>query len=589
MILLVPCVERMRAEDRRLTQLAEFLGIRWATLELGKGDAQWRASLKNALRQEGACLVVNPAVMQDFVGEDAAAELGSFAAANCSRILVYAPKPQAFGSHLIQAFSGGGFEGSHEAAEGAQPYAVASDSRDICGDFSGITFGGSSSSKDSVFRAGPNPVACRSLISIAGEPFMARVSCEKAEVLLLGAQDIADLDAEVGEAPVSEYFSTFVAPAMALRYFFGEECWRPAGRSASVIVDDPLLKQNYGFLNFDSLLELTQRHDFHTTIAFIPHNFRRSSPKIVKMFRENPDRLAICFHGNDHTGAEFAATDPVLLNTMLEIAEQRMRTHQEITGLECDRVMVFPQGNFSVEAMAVLKARNFDCAINTVPHPTQQPVRLALREIAQPAVLRYAGFPLFLRKDSAHTQNEDIAFATFLGRPVLIVEHHDIFQHVEPLIEAAKRINTISPGIRWSSPSHATARAVLRRRIAGGYEVRAYARTVQVSNDSDTSQKLVIEWGPSDLVDSVSSDGQLCSKFENDAQGTRVSIELAARGSAVLSVSHRNGRPALKGIGLRRNAKAYVRRRLSEVRDNYLSKNASLLAAAKMARKHLIH
>jgi len=41
------------------------------------------------------------------------------------------------------------------------------------------------------------------------------------------------------------------------------------------------------------------------------------------MFRENPHRLSICFHGNDHTEAEFASNDPALLNGMLDIAEGR--------------------------------------------------------------------------------------------------------------------------------------------------------------------------------------------------------------------------------------------------------------------------
>jgi hypothetical protein len=587
-ILLVPCVGEMQPEDRRLTRLAEFLGIAWSPLELVGNDGQWEASLKKEISEEDACLVVNPAVLRDFVGENAAAELASILVSNFSRLLVYAPKPKSFDSQLIQALSGGEFEGVRGIGVGSQPYVVSPNSSDICGDFSRITFGAARASTDSVFTTPAKEASFRILISIGSQPFMAALKREEGEILCLGCQDIADLDSEVGETPLKDYFSTFLPPAMALRYFFRDECWRPVGRSASVIVDDPLLRQSYGFLNFGTLLELTKRHDFHTTIAFIPHNFRRSSPKIAKMFRENKDRLAICFHGNDHTGAEFASTDVVLLNTMLEIAEHRMLTHQEITGLECDRVMVFPQGNFSVEAMAVLKARNFSCAINTVPHPTQQPIRLKLSEIAVPAVLRYAGFPLFLRKDSAHTQPEDIAFATFFGRPVVIVEHHDIFENPEPLIEAAGRINGVSPGIRWSSPEKAGAGAILRRRIAGGYHVRAYAGTVRVSNDSNVTQKFLVEWAPGDQVNHVSKDGQPCSHFETDAYGTRISVELAAGGSAMLAISYRNGRSTVKGIGLRQNAKAYVRRRLSEVRDNYLSKNAYLLAAAKTVKKHLI-
>ena len=161
------------------------------------------------------------------------------------------------------------------------------------------------------------------------------------------------------------------------------------------------------------------------------------------MFQENAARLSICFHGNDHTEGEFASTDMAFLNTSLRIAEDRMNLLQQITGLHCDRVMVFPQGNFSVEAMKILKSHNFYAAVNTVPHPAAQPVRLTIGELAQPAVLRYGAFPLFIRKPIRQTQSHDIAFNLFFGRPVLIVEHHDIFQRPESLVEIAARINSV--------------------------------------------------------------------------------------------------------------------------------------------------
>src|SRR5208283_5022134 len=98
------------------------------------------------------------------------------------------------------------------------------------------------------------------------------------------------------------------------------------------------------------------------------------------------------------------------LNFSLGEAEDRMALHEKATGLACDNVMVFPQGNFSVEAMRVLQSHNFCGAVNTTPHPVGQPVRLTIGELAQPAVLRYGGFPLFLRKPARQTESQDIAF-----------------------------------------------------------------------------------------------------------------------------------------------------------------------------------
>src|SRR5208282_1659677 len=283
--------------------------------------------------------------------------------------------------------------------------------------------------------------------------------------------------------------------AMALRHIFGEECWRPSQTYASVIIDDPLLKRRYGYLNFESLRCLMRQHHFQTTVAFIPHNFRRSSAQVTRMFRENQACFALCFHGNDHTGAEFASTDKVLLNTLLNIAEDRMSVHHDMTGLACDKVMVFPQGHFSVEAMQVLKSRNFYAAVNTVPYPKGHPVHLTIRELAQPAVLRYGGFPLFLRKPSRQMQNHDIAFDVFFGSPVLIVEHHEMFQSPGALAEAVSRINAVAPDVCWTNLANVVGNSILKRRAADGtVHVRAYSGTMRISNESNRVERYSIEW-----------------------------------------------------------------------------------------------
>jgi hypothetical protein len=311
------------------------------------------------------------------------------------------------------------------------------------------------------------------------------------------------------------------------------------------------------------------------------------------MFRENASRLAICFHGNDHTGAELASTDTALLNTMLHIAEERMGIHRRLTGLDCDRVMVFPQGKFSTDAMAVLKARNFDAAVNTVPHPFQQPVRLSLGELAQPAVLRYAGFPLFLREDSVHTQLPDIAFKLFFGRPVFIVEHHQIFQRPEPLVAAVSRVNQITPQVQWSSPACAASNALLwRRTLDGTYDIRAYSRTIRVANDSDSPTRFRIKWtgydGGMARPRQVLRDGIPCSEFETADHGIAITVDLQAGDSHTFTLVHGNTHGILNGLGIQRTVGGFLRRRLSEVRDNHLSKNPELLRAAEALKKRLL-
>ena len=307
------------------------------------------------------------------------------------------------------------------------------------------------------------------------------------------------------------------------------------------------------------------------------------------MFRENAARLSLCFHGNDHIKAEFAITDMTYLNAMLRVAEDRMDLHHKMTGIPCDRVMVFPQGNFSIEAMKVLKSHNFYAAVNTVPHPRDQPVRLTISELSQPAVLRYGGFPLFIRKPIRQTQSHDIAFNLFFGRPVLIVEHHEIFQCPESLVEIATRINSVASEVHWSNLATVVSNSILTRRAPDGiHHVRAYSGTVRISNDSGSIRGYSIEWGDycdGASIEQVLMDGTSCDGFEVDDAGLRLSVELAPGSSHTFSLVHRNVHDTVRSLGLRWNTQAFVRRRLSEIRDNYLSKNEHILKGAKILQR----
>jgi hypothetical protein len=307
------------------------------------------------------------------------------------------------------------------------------------------------------------------------------------------------------------------------------------------------------------------------------------------LFRNNRDRLSICYHGSDHTEAELASSDTTLLNTILQTAEMRMDSFETRTGVTCEKVMVFPQGNFSPEAMKVLKVRNFLAAVNTGAYPLGQSSPLTVRELIQPAILRYAGFPLFLRRYVKEIQSQDIAFSLFFGKPALIVEHHEIFEHPELLIDVVEKVNSLAPGIQWSALGPAVSGSTLwRRSLDGSRQVRAYSSTVRVSNESNETERFSIEWDGTigaELVERVLNNGLPCNSVASDERGIRVVLDLPPLSSRTVSVVLRNADFALSGLGVRWNAKAFVRRRLSEFRDNYLSKNPHLLTMARTLRE----
>lgn len=581
MKLWVPIVGKPEPVDERLIRLANSIGIETEWLQLQQGG------LPPALPIADASIAVNPSVWSRIAAPTAAAD---WLRASGAQLLVYAVHPQPYASELIKSMSSGHISGVTGMPDPSLGYTVASQSGEVCGPYAGVAFAPANSASDCVLTLSGRSAA-RPLISAGGGPLFAELAADKSRMFFIASAEVTDLNAQAGDRWATEFFSGLIPYVMALRAIFGDSCWKPVAQHAAIVVDDPLLRPRYGFLDFEQLLRMAREHNFHAVLAFIPYNFSRIADSTVQIFRENRDHLSLCFHGNDHTAAEFASPAASLLHTILQTAERRIEKLTASTGLICDRVMVFPQGRFSDEAMSALRDRNFDAAVNTVTRPYGTAVDLSIGELTLPAIVRYGGFPLFLRRSSVNTQMPETAFCLFFGRPVFIVEHHDRFERPQPLLDAVHRINSLAPGIKWSPLSTATAGAQLSRtRPDGSLEIRAWARTAHVTHSAPGLQRCVVEW-PLPEADStviqVVRDGLDPVAFMADSTAVRVSLDLAAGETARLSVVHRNAVMPHVARSLRYSARVFIRRRMSETRDNLLSRNPTILNAAKSVQRRL--
>jgi len=207
---------------------------------------------------------------------------------------------------------------------------------------------------------------------------------------------------------------------------------------ACLVIDDPLIRPNYGYLNYEQLLKEMKVHDFFTEIAFIPWSYKRSNPKTVKLFADNLDNFALCVHGCNHAGREWGGTDFTHLKALAETALWRMESHKRLTCLPYDPVMVFPQGIFSPVAMQALKDVGFFAAFNTDgPDETQSPATMI------------SDFPLFKRRYPKDRElfREDIK----KGRPIILVEHHGAFRNgYGELTDTIDWINSLG-NIKWTN------------------------------------------------------------------------------------------------------------------------------------------
>jgi hypothetical protein len=586
MPLVIPLTEQSDATDVNLLNLAELLGVECVRPPFR--DALTRPAGAADAFAQNSCLAINAALLQRYLGESDFTE--QLADQLCSRygfIFVYNLQAGPYCEHVIRTLSGAGVQSIQNAAIGAS-YSVAADQKQICGPFAGLRLGQANPATDYVFAACSRLVS--PLTSIDGRPQMVKMRRGNTQLFFRAATGVADIhSAATNKNPVGKWFPGLIQPAMLLRYMFPEEFWHQNERYASLVVDDPPLWPRYGYLNYESLLKQMDQHDFHTTIAFIPHNYRRSRPETVALFRQRPDRLSICFHGNDHTGAEFGEQSLPKLNQLLRSANARMERHEALTSLTCNRVMAFPQGVFSRQAMDALRSHNFLAAVNTEDHPAESAGQMELGDFIKPAILKY-NFPLFLRKPVERITAEDVAFNLFFHKPVLIGAHHDSFEDPEILENAVETINSLCPRVHWSDLTTVVNNSYLTRKGASGVrEIQMFSNSGSLGNHSERPVRLSIDLsdgspfqekrlflnGQCDLHDIVAPEDQRISLLLGP--GKRISFDACKEEPPAQPPSFR----------FATTVRSFCRRRLSEFRDNYLYKAPAMLTAARTLQRRV--
>jgi hypothetical protein len=511
------------------------------------------------------------------------------AAANC---FVFGFHPSEQHSQLIHQLTSGQISAVQALTDESAKFEVEATARELCRQFAGLSFGAADGKFDRLFTSAKKSTDCKPLIRIGQKLFFVSVKQDKCELFLSASAQAANLDEVIPKADsIVKSFSRLAPLLMFLYHAGGKGCWQNDEPKACLILDDPLLKKQYGFLHYETLLELMERENFSTSIAFIPWNYRRSDENIVNLFKQFPNRYGVCVHGCDHTGGEFGATELDLLRERAGTGLERMKKHQQLTGLGFDEVMVFPQGCFSSVALEALKACGFLAAINSTPYPVDRNSPLRLRDLLGVAVNQFSGFALFGRRYPKSL--DEMAFDLFLGKPAFLVEHHGYFRDgYAPLAETVQRLRAMEPRVEWSNPSDICSRASLKRQTANGsVEVRFFTDRFLFENKSRETQQysLIRAHPPAETLPTAMVNGRAVSG-ERCGENLRITIELKAGESAkvVLERQDQNcsSKPAKRTPS--RRLSVFVRRHLSEFRDNHVDKNRFLSRAALQLRNRLV-
>jgi hypothetical protein len=451
------------------------------------------------------------------------------------------------------------------------------------------------SAKDFSYLIAADKSPLRPLISIRDDqqisPMFVAARVDQQKVFLASAMP-PNGDSPGGEDIISVFLR--IAPEMMfVRYCAREFGWHALHHFANFTIDDPWLRQPYGFVDYEGLLEEMKKHNFHTTIAFIPWNFDRSESRVVSLFRDHPDRFSIAIHGNNHDHKEFTDFRSKPLNIQVGDLKQslaRMEKFRGLTGIPYDRVMIFPHSIAPESTLEALRKYNYLATVNSSNVP-QGSVKASdhLFEL-RPVTVSFAGLPSISRYSlAAPISQEFIAINEFLDNPLLFYAHSDLFAHgINAFDGTADKVNTIEPDVQWRGLGDIVAQLYLvKLREDSNYDVLAFANNINLENTSGRDAVFYLQKREigQQAIKAVAVDGQpYAYRVENGFLNLSVAVAKGQRRH--VSVEYDNDLVLASIDPAHDSVVVYFLRLASDFRDIYLGKSRFGLAFIRAYNDH---
>jgi hypothetical protein len=574
-------------EGARLQRLSEWMGVDTTTICIDTTSDP----IEQLERQlsVGSCVAMNASTLAALYGTlSHPKQLTRFVEERCAVCLVFDSGKASEHDSALAGLTNGEVNGvslSKEPASEHDFFHFPLAARALSMQFAGISFSPSRPTPCFVFETSTNASKCTAIMLAGGKPACLSIDLPKHCRIFLIASSAPDIDQPLSrEKGIEENHERIIPFLIFIRASFGSQSWHGIQNTARFIIDDPLLADTYGCLNYNNLFGSMQRHKFGTSIAFIPWNYRRTSKRWADGFPEKRANLSICIHGCDHTNREFSSQDADTLAYQASVSLYRMEKHEERTRLPFERVMVFPQGYFSKSAIRALRRNKYLAAVNTSCFPMDGAVgELTIADFLRPAITRFYGFPIFQRHYPRRLI--DFAFDLFLGKPAFIVEHHPYLSEGLLKLESfVGDLHRVEPDLTWPTmSSQIEGSCVMRRRGDGSCAVRFFTGKFVLRNNRPTRTHFLLEKeepGES-VIRSVRVDGKSIP-FSSRENSIQFEVELdAGQVGQIEVVDETSDSLPIKRLGMRYSFGVFVRRELSEFRDNTLSKHPAVLKRAK--------
>jgi hypothetical protein len=259
--------------------------------------------------------------------------------------------------------------------------------------------------------------------------------------------------------------------------------WEPPPLQATFMFDDPNLHwPSYGFIDYREMVGRAAAGQYHVSVATIPLDAWFVHRRARAIFLENPGRLSLLYHGNDHIFRELGPSRSTeAMQRLFGQAVARISTMEGRTGLEVARVMAPPHGACSEAALAEMARRGFEAACvsrGSLRH--HNPEAPWTRTIGLNPCDIVAGLPVIPRFGLSQNCRNDILIAAALRQPIVPITHHQAVAEGYGLLdEIAAFVNSLG-AVAWTDMKTISRSLYSRRQDAETLRVRMWSRRVSL-------------------------------------------------------------------------------------------------------------
>lgn len=183
------------------------------------------------------------------------------------------------------------------------------------------------------------------------------------------------------------------------------------------------------------------------------------------------------------------------------------------------------------------------------------------------------------------------AMSLFLGKPAILVEHHEFFREGPVGAETfAAGLTRLRPDLKWTSLADTVMRTHLRRRVSDGhFEVRFFTDTFRLEHQETqpVEYRLTRRIPETSRLQRITVNGREVS-FLRDKEQIAFSVVAEASMNLEVQLEVAPVSPTkLYPSGFKYRAAVALRRGLSEFRDNFIARNRFALKAGRKVMRTL--